>query len=280
MRVGYRLRELLALVSSVSHLGAGRPAQAKIAALGLLLPLKKRFRATHETLVRLQLQVLGSQVPFTVKDRADFEILREIISDESYALSGPLQPRTIVDLGSNVGSSVLYFHLRYPEARIVGVEPSPVSFRQLQRNVGSLPGVEILPRAVAGRDGSMPFHVSPHGLASSLSPLEGDFEVTTVQVNSLDRLLQELSIDGLDVLKIDIEGAEWEVLSSFRGLDRVQTVIGELHMDMIEQSWEEFFRLLEGFEVHTERIDLPDIPGADRWRFEATRPGPVSPAGR
>jgi hypothetical protein len=58
---------------------------------------------------------------------------------------------------------------------------------------------------------------------------------------------------AVDLLKMDVEGAELEVLGSFKGLDRVRTVIGELHTDLVDASEEQFFSLLQGFDIEAKR---------------------------
>ena len=106
--------------------------------------------------------------------------------------------------------------------------------------------------------------------------LSGPGRVVTVETRTLDDLMADFSLDELDLLKIDIEGAEFEVLRSFSGLDRTHAVVGEVHLDLMEQSLDEFFALLDGFEIRKRQMALPDLPGADRWLFEAVRCAPYA----
>ena len=60
-----------------------------------------------------------------------------------YYLPLALDPKVILDIGSNIGASVLYFHERFPSAKIYGFEPHPETFRILQANVDAIPSVEV-----------------------------------------------------------------------------------------------------------------------------------------
>src|SRR5436309_12039173 len=69
-------------------------------------------------------------------------LLRRGMKAEYYVPPG-LKPKTIVDIGSNIGASIIYFHRQFPDARIFGFEPHPDTFRILQENVAHLPGVMV-----------------------------------------------------------------------------------------------------------------------------------------
>lgn len=265
-----QVAELAKLAYSVSGLGADRRTRLQILALGMALPFKRRLGGLRERQVKLRLRTLGRELPFTVVDRADYVILDEVLVDGAYEIPEVTEPRTILDLGANVGASVAFFALRYPEAKIYACEPSPAVFDRLETNVGALEGVTLRRTAVADHSGTLAFRVSDESLMSSLDPRTPGREVA-VEARTLDDLLSELGVSELDLLKIDVEGAEYGVLSTFSGLERTRAVVGEVHLDLMEQDLDEFFALFDGFEVRKRRMPLPDIPGADRWTFEAVR---------
>jgi hypothetical protein len=86
-----------------------------------------------------------------------------------------------------------------------------------------------------------------------------------VVVRSVDSLLHELGIDRVDLLKIDVEGAEDEVLRSFEGLAHVSAVVGEIHPNLVDDASALVRLLEESFELSVER-SLPE-----RWRFRRVR---------
>jgi FkbM family methyltransferase len=165
----------------------------------------------------------------------------------------------ILDVGSNIGASVAFFRARYPSARIVGLEPDPRAFARLQGNVADL-DVMVLQVAAAAEDGLRVFHPAE---ATWLSSFDADADRGAIEVEArgLDSLLDDLGIERVDLLKIDVEGAEAEILSAFLGLGNVGAIVGELHPDVVADA-EGIVRLLG------ERFDLQvDRRRPTRWRF-------------
>lgn len=162
----------------------------------------------------------------------DFEILEEVFVDETYSRSLPDDATVVVDLGSHIGLSALYFASRYPGARILAVEPNPALQRRLALNTSQLPGIETEAVAVTGHRGEASLAVNGDSWAARLA----DTGVTgaTVPTMTLGDLLEKHRIDAVDVLKIDIEGSEFEVLR-LENLARVAVITGELHPTKPEQ---------------------------------------------
>jgi FkbM family methyltransferase len=124
-----------------------------------------------------------------------------------------LDPR-ILDCGSNIGMSVLYFKHRYPQARIVGFEPDPTIMTFLRENLerNGLTDVEIVNAALAAQPGTITLH-SDGGPATHMEgytpedvPNWNTFEVPCVR-------LSEYLNEPVDFMKMNIAGAEYEVLS-------------------------------------------------------------------
>jgi len=188
---------------------------------------------------------------FVVDELADLMAISEVLVGGEYAVDG-LAPATIVDVGSHIGASVVFFRDRYPDAEIIAVEPDPLSFAKLRTNTARLSKVELRNHAVADRNGEAPFHVASHGWSSSLLEPPGARCSTTIQVRTLDDVVGPRSV-GL--LKLDIEGAEYEVLRAFRGLGRVQAIAVEYHARASSASLAAFLALLDGFEIVSLRGD-------------------------
>jgi len=191
-----------------------------------------------------------------LSDTSQLEVVRDVFVEEEYRLPSDDEPvRTIVDLGSHVGVSVLWFRALYPDAEIVAVEPHPETFRRLRANVGHLPRVHLVQAAVGSTDGPRSLFASDQSWAASLFPQSAHVHAEQVACRRLDGVLVELGLESIDVLKVDIEGAEHEVLSSFAGLGRVRTLICEYHRELNGMDAFGFIRLLEGFELLSLRGD-------------------------
>ena len=160
-----------------------------------------------------------------------------------------------------MGLSALFFVSRYPGARLLVVEPNPAVRVRLRRNVGRLGRVTIVPVAVADRDGEARLSVPGRSTGGRLDDGQG-YSVPTL---TLDTLLQRHGFLPVDVLKFDIEGAEFEALP-VADLSRVDALVGELHPDRTGQIGELTTFLEHDFTVHTE--PNPDAP---QWLLRARR---------
>jgi FkbM family methyltransferase len=258
-RVAERLRsgkDCLHLARLLQALGASPMARAKIVVATCLMPLKRRVPRFAQRWIRLDIAYGGRRLGWHVSDASELIALADILCHEQYRLPNRLSPRTIVDLGSNIGGSVLYFACRYPAARIYGVEPDPTTFQKLQANVAPLENVEVLSLAVGDRDGDAEFFPNPHTWASSLKSTFATGPGITVPVRTLDTLLDEIGLDQVDLVKLDIEGSEHDVLRAFHGLPtRAGALIGEMHgfLPEVYAATERFLEGVEGFEITYDR---------------------------
>jgi FkbM family methyltransferase len=172
---------------------------------------------------------LDRHIRIGVSDESELETIRDVFVEEDYKLGDVGDVRTVVDLGSHIGASVVWFHAVYPQARIIAVEPHPVTFRRLLRNIRDLDRIEAFNVAVTETEGTVPLFAGEESWGSTVFPRPGMHPVGEARSVTLDGLLGSLGIDEVDLLKVDIEGAEHGVLSSFAGLRSVRTVIGEFH---------------------------------------------------
>src|SRR5512138_3563926 len=112
----------------------------------------------------------------------------------------------ILDGGSNIGMSILYFKRLYPAARIAGFEPDPEIFKILQENIESnkLQGVSIVNAGLGDETGRARF-VADHSAGGRIITGEDSIEVTIQRLS--DSITQQV-----DFLKLNIEGEELPVL--------------------------------------------------------------------
>jgi len=191
-----------------------------------LVSLLGEWRCPRDRPLQLRLRAFDRSFTCLIDDHTQLLAFKDVFLDEDYRVGRDIAPRVIVDLGSNVGASLIYFRLCYPYARLIGVEADPVTFKRLQRNVAQFHGIEVVNAAVARESGMMPFlRYSGSSWANSLIPL---WE-RTGQGHIAGRPLRRYGLMSVDLLKMDIEGAEWQVLPNFRQLDKVRTIIGEIH---------------------------------------------------
>jgi FkbM family methyltransferase len=175
---------------------------------------------------------------FHYSNREEFgRIYHEVFKDHGYRFEADTDTPRILDCGSHIGLSVLYFKLLYPNAKITAFEPNPDVFQVLQTNVfeNGLTDVELVHAAVSDTDGTVPFIVNRDGTrnwtwgASVIPQTWHDPVLNRVEHVPAVRLAPYIG-DGVDLLKLDIEGLETAVLvDAGDALKRVKEIILEFH---------------------------------------------------
>jgi FkbM family methyltransferase len=228
------------LVRAPQGTGAERTMRLKMFALGLAMPLRDRLLGSRD--VELRIRYGRLDVSWTVGPKSDFEVLDEVLVLRCYEPGlPPIEPAAILDLGSDMGASILFWQERYPGSRVVAVEPDPVTFGRLRRNVGSMRGVELQNVAIAQEDKPVQFFSAQQGWVSSLSGTGGPVWVTGP---SFRALVQD--VGKVDLLKVDMEGAEEYILDDCALLN-VSAIVGECHHIDDQELRERFF---EGLRRH------------------------------
>jgi FkbM family methyltransferase len=189
----------------------------------------------------------------TLYYKRPYELLhsyREIFEEEIYRFESYKKEPVIFDCGSNIGLSVLYFKQLYPQARVIAFEPDPNNFQLLQQNAekNKLSNLELHQAAVWTRDGSISFAANESEASHITETADGN-QVSARDLKALLALEQEV-----DFLKMDIEGAEGEVIPHIRAqLPKIRHLFLEYH-GKVEET-EKLNRLLQllqeaGFQVY------------------------------
>jgi FkbM family methyltransferase len=222
-----------------------------------------------------------TRLPVTVRCRTrDLDVLREIFVDRAYAapaeideiLSSRGQPR-IVDLGGNIGLFGLWTLGRWRSALIHSFEPDPDNLAILERNVADaqVGSRWTITRACAApADGAVPFLAGQQPDSRILygaQPASGTPEVPAVDV--FDHL------QGADLLKIDIEGGEWPLLTDPRfGELAVPAIVLEYHSYNCPdpaRSGETARSLLEGAGYTVVETDRHPLGTGTLWAWKPSR---------
>jgi len=210
--------------------------------------------------------VRGLERRVVIGDGGELAVLRHVVAERAY-VPDARDPSVIVDAGANAGFATLYFKHRYPDARVIAVEADPRTYARLVENVEGVPGVETYHAAVAGSSGTMSFFCSTDSsICSSLTRRSDTDEEVTVNAMTLETLLEAAGVERVDLLKLDVEGAEADVLPT-APLDRIDEIIAELHYDDPRVTAASIRGLLEPqFDV-----EIDDDPGAPFGVMHARR---------
>jgi FkbM family methyltransferase len=161
----------------------------------------------------------------------DLFVLYEVLAFNAYHIAPSLLPtdnvRVIVDCGANIGITSLFLAARYPNATILSVEPHPENFALLTANVAEVPRILPIRACVTGTPQSaVRFTVNQAAWGNRIAR---DAHGVLVPAITIEELCNQNGVEKIDLLKLDIEGAEEEVLKNGKFLARTEHIIVELH---------------------------------------------------
>jgi len=211
---------------------------------------------------RFILRYNGFCFPFEIRGLLDVTLLNSIFVKEEYSLPLDAAPKIIFDLGSNIGASVLYFHALYPKAMIYAFEPDPKNVDLLRRHTQEIESfVRIMPKAIYQEDGKeLQLYRNPEShWSTSIVNKGSSYELFTVQTVTIDTVMNDAGIQTIDLLKFDIEGAEFDVFRTFTRLNRARYLIGEVHPCLFNKTIEEFLALFPIFELIKKEVEKKPI---------------------
>ena len=243
-----RLVDLMAIVHGVR-------ARATLVWGWCALTLQRRLRLPARLRIRLRWRGPGGEpMSAVIADASEIWVLREVFVLGEYDVALTRPPTLVVDLGANIGLSVLYFKARYPDARIVAVEPDAGAFARLQANTAHLDGVTLVRAAVTDHDGEVTLYCGRASWASSTIASPAAVTEATVPAMTLDRLMATTCpADPLDLLKLDIEGSEAAVLAS-QSARAAGAIVFEFHREHSDDSLSDLLDGLEGEGLRVARI--------------------------
>ena len=168
---------------------------------------------------------------------------------------------TVIDVGANIGYNTIRAALRAgPRGRVVAIEPTPDTLMVLRHNIAAsgLANIDIAPVAAGRIAGTRDFFVrGPRSAVNSLFPDSRYASVTSVLRVPVMRL-DDLVNGAADVLKIDVEGAELEVLE---GMPRILSIS---HVALIVE-WDPLLQQMAGYAADA----LPRWFLKRGWRLQA-----------
>jgi FkbM family methyltransferase len=169
---------------------------------------------------------------------SDINTFTEVIQQQVYrdVITKVRNCETIVDLGANIGLASRYFAEHFPNCKILAVEPNPSTYQVLVSNVARLVAsgrCQTLQAAVWSSEKPLvggaeddPDHFS----AFAVHETAAESAENSIAGLPMNKIIAHSGFERIDLLKVDIEGAEVEL---FKGnvdwLQRVRTIAIEFH---------------------------------------------------
>ena len=184
-----------------------------------------------------RMRVRGRFLKVDYPDTSAMEtVVENVLAGKEYPLVLPkrLRPRTIIDVGGNVGAAALWFRANYPAAEVHSFEPSPTLFSFLQSNTEEWSRVFVHGVGLSDRSGQQTLYLGQRNAAqSSLVKHESVGEaVERVEIRRASETLSELGIEQISILKLDTEGSELAILRDLNEwFDRISAIYVEYHSE-------------------------------------------------
>jgi FkbM family methyltransferase len=149
-----------------------------------------------------------------------------------------ISPKTVIDVGANVGQFAVACKRIFSGATVHSFEPLPECAAKLKQNVAKLAGVRVYAIALGEQSGEVVFHVNSHSHSSSILalgdrhrrafPHAREMHTIKVPVSTLDLEMKSIPLEGPVLLKLDVQGYEPQVLEgATETLKRVDYVLLE-----------------------------------------------------
>jgi FkbM family methyltransferase len=167
---------------------------------------------------KLTVQLKSPPLKFTVRGKMDIWSVKETFIDRFYTRYGcdPGRGWTIVDIGAAIGEFSLFAAMRDPSARIFAYEPFPESVEIFHENIAEngIRNITLIPKAVWKSNTTLQLDFSLLEPLQITSNETGEKESRQYQVQavSLQEVLRSNQLGSVDLVKLDCEGAEFDIL--------------------------------------------------------------------
>src|SRR5713101_7274505 len=166
--------------------------------------------------IEAMVSVPGIKHPVSVRLRtSDVTVFNQVLVLAEYDCDFLKTPKVIDDAGANVGLTSVFYANKYPTARIFAIEPESSNFEMLKKNTAPYSNIVLVHAGLWKCNKELSLvdpGIGKYGF-QTLDKLELDRTESRESVPGItvDRLMADHAIDHIDILKVDIEGAEREV---------------------------------------------------------------------
>lgn len=192
---------------------------------------------------------------------------KEIFEKEIYKFKTESKSPIIVDCGANMGLSLLYFNINYPNSKIIAFEPDMSVLTYLKKNISSykMSNVKLYEKAVWDKNKILNFYTDAGMGGSIVNDYNKNQNPNKIEAIRLKEFIADMHVD---LLKMDIEGSEYSVIKDCEPLlDQIDNIFIEYHsFENEEQKLDNLLLILKknGFRYHLSQSFSRRSPFVDR----------------
>ncbi|MEA3329321.1 MAG: FkbM family methyltransferase [Nanoarchaeota archaeon] len=164
------------------------------------------------------------------KGTSDADVFRQVFIEKEYKLPVKINPKLIIDCGANVGYSSLWFAKKFPTAEIIAVEPEESNYKLLQENTKLCKNIKTIKAGIWCKRIFLKIVNLSSGKWGFQTKEVNKNQKHDIQAITIKDILKKADTKKIDILKLDIEGAEKELFSKNTSwLNKVNMIIIEFH---------------------------------------------------
>ncbi len=190
-------------------------------------------RTAYERIAPCETKIEDRKVIFP---HPDARFVDEIVVEGCYTSSAGFEIAkndTVIDLGANIGIFTILAGIKAREGRVIALEPEKQNYQFLCENIrsNSLSNIEPYQLAISNIDGLLDLHVANPGNNTILEEHQGKLTKGTQKVEAISMrgLIAKFHLHEINFLKIDVEGAEFQIFQDDGWLEQVQKIAMEVH---------------------------------------------------
>lgn len=197
----------------------------------------------------------GVKYPITLRSgSSDIYAFRQVFIYLEYNFEAAGEPRFIIDGGSNVGLAAVYFANRFPKATIVSIEPESSNFEMLRRNTQAYPAIHPIQSGIWSSSTFLKIKDLGLGNWGFIVEEQETEDKDTFKAISIGDIMKQFNRQEIDILKLDVEGAEKEIFTKNyqEWLPYTNILVVELHDRMKKGCSKAFFKAMieYDFSIH------------------------------
>ena len=165
-----------------------------------------KLRITHQ----------GHESDFFLHNEVDQFMMVSILAGKTYPTVKHVQPKVIMDIGANVGSTSVFFGITYPNALVYAFEPTTMNYELLEKNTHTFPNIKTFKVGILNENTLTSIYLNSKNPGSNSLYPEGRFFESSEEAKfiNLNHFMNENKVSNIDILKIDTEGCEVTILES------------------------------------------------------------------
>lgn len=205
---------------------------------GIWSGLKLSFRFLFHKTDSIRLKGIKERI-FLRRKSSDIPTFHQVFAKREYDLKmlNIKAPRVIIDGGANIGLFSIFIKNKYPDSKIIAVEPDKENFEMMNKNLSNYENISLLNTGIWNKSTLLrvydKFNKGKWGMV--VEETDNNRDPTNIKSMSIPDIMKMYDIDIIDLLKLDIETSEKYLFDENCGswLSKVKVIIIEIH-DWIE----------------------------------------------